>query len=200
NTENNVENWLPADDPHAMVLDWYSQEFGLDHGLLASWQGSTLNDPRVEAFAAALAGPLDENGDRTQLLEGIAEVRTPREIIRRMVENNVPRDVAIERSAGLLVGTGPLKGRFTPAGQADPQATTDLIVSAAAAEWALDVQPLAPAVDAFYEQAVGDAAAAGDEGIEADEFAGPGPDDPYPPIPAHDLQLRWNDMVPQAGS
>src|SRR5690606_39418083 len=132
NTENNVANWLPADDPHAMVLDWYSQEFGLDHGLLASWQGSTLNDPRVEAFAAALAGPLDENGERTQLLEGIAEVRTPREIIRRMVENNVPRDVAIERSAGLLVGTGPLKVRVTAAGQADPQATTDLVVSAAA--------------------------------------------------------------------
>src|SRR5690606_13718438 len=104
NTENNVENWLPADDPHAMVLDWYQHEFGLDHGMLVSWEGSTLNDPRVEAFAAALAGHLDEEGNRTQPLKGIDEARTPREVIRRMVENNVPRDEAIQRSAGLLVG------------------------------------------------------------------------------------------------
>jgi uncharacterized protein len=200
NTDNNVENWLPADDPHAMVLDWYGQEFGVDHGLLASWQGSTLNDPRVEAFAAALAGPLDEQGRRTQPLKGIDEVRTPREVIRRMVENNVPRAEAIQRSAGLLVGTGPLNVQLTPAGKTDVQQTTDRIVDAAAEELGLLIKPLPPAVDAFYEQAVAAAATADDEGIEADEFSGPGPDDPYPPIPPHDLQLRWNDMVPQARS
>src|SRR5690606_11918762 len=132
NTENNVENWLPADDPHAMVLDWYGREFGVDHGLLASWQGSTLNDPRVEAFAAALAGPLDEEGKGTQPLKGIDEVRTPREVIRKMLENNVRRDEAIQRSAGLLVGSGSLKVRLTPAGQADPQVATSRIVAAAA--------------------------------------------------------------------
>jgi len=201
-TENNVETWLPADDPHAQVLDWYRDQFGLDHGLLASWEGSTLNDPRVEAFATALAGPADEEGNRHEPLEGIHVVRTPRDLIRRMVENKVPRDQAIERSAGLLVGTGPLKVRLTEAGRQDPQAVVRRIVETAENQLGIDIEHLQPAVDEFFAQAQREAAerAADDGGVVADEFSGPRADDPYPEIPPHDFQLRWNDMVPQAAS
>lgn len=201
-TENNVETWLPADDPHAIVLDWYSDEFGLDHGLLASWEGSTLNDPRTELFAAALAGPPDEEGNRHEPLEGIHAVRTPRDLIRRMLENDVPREEAIERSAGLLVGTGPLKVRLTEAGRKDPQVVVQQIIDITDDELSLELEKLPPAVDAFVAQAEREAAerTAAEDGIVANEFSGPGAEAPYPDIPQHDFQLRWNDMVPQAQS
>ena len=201
-TENNIETWLPAHDPHAQVLDWYRQEFGLDHGLLASWNGSTLNDPRVEAFAVELAGPLDEDGERHDMLPGIDTVRTPREVIRRMIENKVERDEAIHRSAGLLVGTGPLKVRLTEAGRQQQDAVIARIVDAANEQLNLNVQTLPPAVDQFYD---------GGRRSRRDVERPKAPSSKTSfrvqvrtirirPFPPHDFQLRWNDMVPQADS
>ena len=198
NTENNVETWLPEDDPHAVVLDWFRDEFGLDQALLASWDGSTLNDPRTERFADALAGPIGEDGERHAPLPGIDTVRTPRDVISRMIENNVPREEAINRSSGLLVGTGPLKVRLSDAGRTNVNQVSNRLRLAAKQQLDLEVTVLPPVVDQFVPTL--DNEALDDGTIEADEFSGPSADDPYPEPSLHDLQLRWNDMVPQAES
>ena len=54
--ENDFANWLPADDPSARVLSWYHEHFPDDDSVLASWEGSSLSDPRVSALAHRLRG------------------------------------------------------------------------------------------------------------------------------------------------
>ena len=194
-TENNVETWLPADDPHALVLNWFREEFGLDHGLLATWDGSTLNDPRVEAFATALSGPRDEEGERHEPIEGIHRVRTPHDLIHRMVEQKVDREEAVRRSQGLLIGTGPLKVLLTDSGRANQTAVVERIRRLADEQLGIDVQQLPAAVD---EYALDEDDGQVDEEVEADEFTGPSAVDPYPAPSLHDFQLRWKEMVPQS--
>ncbi len=76
NVENDVETWLPQGDPFARVLDWFHNHFGDETRLLVSWDDASLNDPRVEQFAATLAGPRDELGERPGRVSGLDEVRT----------------------------------------------------------------------------------------------------------------------------
>ena len=50
---NNVEDWLPA-DPQLME---FVQLFGSDELLMITWDGCSLDDPRLETYAAALLEP-----------------------------------------------------------------------------------------------------------------------------------------------
>ena len=51
---NDVENWLPADDPQSQMLAWYRGQFPVEDRILVSWKGSTLNDPRIKMLADKL--------------------------------------------------------------------------------------------------------------------------------------------------
>ncbi|NOX55706.1 MAG: hypothetical protein GXP27_14950, partial [Planctomycetes bacterium] len=54
--ENDIETWLPHDDPDRKLLTWYIDQFQREDRVLISWEGSTLNDPRVERLAGKLEG------------------------------------------------------------------------------------------------------------------------------------------------
>ncbi len=105
--ENNIQNWLPPDDPQAKTLRWYFAHFPYEDRLLVSWDGSSLNDPRVARFSRRLAGTTDENGNRQGGLKQIRRAIAPQNLIDRMVHAGVGRDEALRRLQGVLIGRGP---------------------------------------------------------------------------------------------
>ncbi len=190
--DNRVETWLPADDPDAMVLDWFRERFENRAGVLISWSGSSLNDPRVEAFARELAGPPNAQGLRTQQIAGIGDVRTPHDLIRVMLDNNVDRETAVSQLVGVVVGAGPLKVRLTAAGKLRQDDLVEEIRRRAKQEIGIEVIFLPPESE---QQSVSADPEPAEESFQEDEFSGPGPDDPYPLPPAHDFQMRWAGMT-----
>jgi len=116
--ENDVENWLPADDPQAQVLRWYRDNFPIEDRFLLSWSGSSLDDPRVQRLAEALEGTVDEDGMRRDGVPFVAHVITPHDVLQEMTEHEVPRPEAIRRLQGVLVGPGYLKVQLTDTGRA----------------------------------------------------------------------------------
>jgi predicted RND superfamily exporter protein len=192
--DNRVETWLPAHDPHRVVLNWFYGRFGDDSTLLVSWEGSSLNDPRVEAFAAELAGPPDAQGTRTHPKTGLNEIRTPRDLIRIMLDNGVERDTAVRELEGVLVGIGRLKVRLTSNGRARQDDVVEEIRQKARAELGLDVEFLSPETP----QATASDVEREEDLLGADAFSGPGADDPYPLPARHDFQIRWAGMMPRS--
>ncbi|MBX3439056.1 MAG: MMPL family transporter, partial [Planctomycetaceae bacterium] len=193
--DNRIETWLPAQDPHAVALEWFHTHFGDKAGLLISWEGASLNDPRVEAFAAELAGLPDELGTRTQLKPGFSEVRTPRDLIRRMLDNNVDRDTAITQLLGVVIGAGPLKIRLTPEGRLEQDVVVEEIRRRAREQVGIEVRFLSPEAEQIVTSSTTPPA---QESFQADEYSGPGADDPYPLPAAHDFQMQWAGMTPQS--
>ncbi|MBC7817510.1 MAG: hypothetical protein IAG10_11515, partial [Planctomycetaceae bacterium] len=128
--ENDIDHWLPSDDPNAVTLKWSMKQFGLDSGdsIFATWDDSTLRDPRIDQLADRLGGKLDENGIRRGGLKQVARVVTPMAVIARMVDHGVERDEAIKRLEGVLVGTGAFKIRLTESGrQRQKEVTRELV-------------------------------------------------------------------------
>lgn len=60
---NNVADWLPESFVETQNLRWFSERFGSDAFLMISWEGGTLDDPRLAALAAELRKSLTENGE-----------------------------------------------------------------------------------------------------------------------------------------
>jgi len=51
---NDVKDWLPEDFPETAVHTWFQQHFPHEQFVLASWEGCTLDDPRLELLAVKL--------------------------------------------------------------------------------------------------------------------------------------------------
>ncbi|MCA9057596.1 MAG: MMPL family transporter, partial [Planctomycetaceae bacterium] len=114
--ENDVAGWLPQDDPQSKILFWYQGLFPSEDRILVSWDDCTLTDPRIRLFVAELEG-VRVNGH----LEGgspfIGEVSQPTDLLKKMLSENIPLEVALQRSQGLLTGPGPLRIRYSDAGR-----------------------------------------------------------------------------------
>ena len=104
--KNDVASWLPKDDPNKITLDWFHAHFEPRDRMLVSWETSSLDDPRIAAFAAEVI-----------TREGIDDAVTPTDLLERMEGNKIPRDEAISRLEGVLIGTGLLKIRLTDEGR-----------------------------------------------------------------------------------
>ena len=118
---NDVESWLPSDDPNAVALAWYKANFDPHDQMLVSWDSSSIDDPRVEAFAAAV-----------RELTGVVGAVTPATLREKMTENRIPPDVAESRLRGVLVGTGGLKVRLTELGRSRADSIRSAITDGAA--------------------------------------------------------------------
>lgn len=104
--KNDVESWLPSDDPNALGLAWYHKHFEHYETVLVSWDSSSLDDPRVAKFA-----------DEVVKIAGVEEATSPSAVIDGMVERRIDRDVALDRLKGVLIGTGGMKVRLTELGR-----------------------------------------------------------------------------------
>ncbi|MBA3315975.1 MAG: MMPL family transporter [Planctomycetota bacterium] len=104
--ENNVENWLPADDPLARTYAWYHEHFGAEDKVLISWKGSSPTDPRVERLAAAIRGETDSLGIVRNGSKYAASVLTPGDAIAALEKYDVSKAEALRRLTGLIIGPG----------------------------------------------------------------------------------------------
>ncbi|HYW79563.1 MAG TPA: MMPL family transporter, partial [Thermoguttaceae bacterium] len=56
---NDVTDWLPKDFPETAVHGWFQEHFPFEQFVLASWEGCTLDDQRLELLARKLVPPED---------------------------------------------------------------------------------------------------------------------------------------------
>ncbi|HEY4309465.1 MAG TPA: MMPL family transporter [Pirellulales bacterium] len=102
---NDVQDWLPATFAETKDYRWFQSHFENETQVLVSWEGATLDDPRVEKFARLVAPRSSE--DHSPIDTSLfSSVLTGPELVHRLTEppTNLPRDEAIKRLAGLLVG------------------------------------------------------------------------------------------------
>lgn len=199
--ENDIENWLPDDNPNSVTLKWSMRQFGHDAGdnVLVSWDDSSLSDPRIQKLAERLEGLPDGQGIRRGGLKQVARVVTPRDVITRMVDQDVDRDEAIRRLQGVLVGSGPFKIRLTAEGRQRSKEVQRELMAKAKQELGLDLITL-PAFQEFElsgdeqitEETAATDAAVGESPVPepADGEVAPEPI-VFDPIPTHDFQVRW---------
>ena len=55
-SDNSIDKWLPKNYEATDVYYRFREQFGSDEVALVSWEGCTLDDPRLERFAAAVEG------------------------------------------------------------------------------------------------------------------------------------------------
>lgn len=97
---NDVKEWLPENFQETKDLQWFQKHFPGEEFVLASWEGCTLDDPRVEQLIQAVDG----EGSPTANLFSRA-VSGPR-ILEQLTSPPVelPRDTAIDRLVGSVIG------------------------------------------------------------------------------------------------
>jgi predicted RND superfamily exporter protein len=210
--ENEVEHWIPRDNPDCMVVEWYRRHFPADDVVLFTWEGSSLDDPRVQRLVGKIRGTTDATGKQRGGSKLIDKVRTPHDLIAQMRKSKVSRGESLRHLEGVLVGSGPLRVRLTDFGRARRDkviahmhlAARDVLgfdVEIAAADSERATEPAAPADAA---PAGPDAAASvdasptseetADSDGAADEDAVVSPTESVPAMPAHDLLVTWPGM------
>ncbi len=125
--DNKVEDWLPKEYPETQDLKWFKQHFDNETFILISWEGCTLDDPRLELFETKLLA--HENKiypkPRTLIQAGwqklfppaqlpdpvigppmFQSVETGRTMLDRLTEgtSKLSEQEALRRLAGLFVG------------------------------------------------------------------------------------------------
>ena len=115
--QNDVSSWLPSDDPEAIALREFQDRFPSKPRFFVSWDGASLDDPRIEQLAMHLEGIPDSKGLRQGGSPYVESVLTPRELIGR-IRKGVEFEDGLNRLDGLLIGRGPLRLELTKTGQA----------------------------------------------------------------------------------
>ncbi len=180
---NDTESWLPLDDPHGQILRWHQEAFNTNDAVLVTWEGSTLNDPRVEAFASRL------RGDTGEAAFGIGNATAPHDALSSMVELDVPQVDALRRLRGTFIGSGFLKIELTAHGRQNRSEVEQLFINAGE-ELNLGIE-IYPAVVEPAEWLADDAVTEAGSDSEVDVVLVR----PFDAIPAHDLQLRWKQLA-----
>ncbi|MEX1041548.1 MAG: MMPL family transporter [Pirellulaceae bacterium] len=101
--KNRVEDWLPDSFEETQRLMWFYERFGTDELLMISWEGCTLEDPRIAVYKEHLDA-LDSS--ETPAADYFSEVLTGPEAVESLVSEplDLPREEAIGRLRGWLVG------------------------------------------------------------------------------------------------
>lgn len=104
NNSNRVEDWLPKSFEETQRLEWFAQHFVSDDLLMISWEGCTLDDPRLPKFAEALRRPLVTDGHEEIVLW--RQLITGPEALERLRQPplEMSRQDARERLHGWLLG------------------------------------------------------------------------------------------------
>ena len=187
--DNDIRRWLPGDDPNALTLNWYHEYFPESDTALVSWEGSTLNDPRVAWLQGRLRGMPDENGVYRNGHKLIDKVITPQDLLRRIEKSGVPHDEALTRLQGLLIGQGSLKLDLTKYGQARRDSVLRRLQLEAKDQLGLELE----VGDAVTDWTIGDRA---DELTLPETIAEPNEiPEPFAPLREHHAQVRWDGML-----
>ena len=139
NANNDVRQWLPAGFEETRRYDWFLEKFGSEEMIVASWSGCTLEDPRLEQFAAALTPYLQTDQDQASPADQqyFRRVITGTGALRELTSEPVslPAEEAKRRLQGVLLGPdGQTSGAvitMSPFGAADRHAALDVVYATA---------------------------------------------------------------------
>ncbi len=144
--KNDVEGWLPQNDPELLVLHWTKDRFPMGERVFVSWDSSSLGDPRVPALAEKINGLTDDQGIKRLGLKQIEKVTGPAEALQTMLANGVEYPEAIRRLEGTILGAGALKVRLTPTARPRSARVSAEIAKQALAKFGLAIDVL-PAIE-----------------------------------------------------
>jgi predicted RND superfamily exporter protein len=191
--KNDVREWLPKGDQDSRILAWHDAHFQRYDTFLVSWDDSSLDDPRIGRFIDLVQGAPDADGKRTGGLPGVEGVSGPNEFLSRMMDAGIPREEAIGRLQGVLIGSGYLKVRLTDAGRAQRADVERQLADYADSQLEVAVQffPAArsesPHPNGKREATIADERSAMDA-PPVEQFV----------FPAHDFQVGWTGLHPKA--
>lgn len=197
--KNEVEAWLPERDPQAVLLTWYGENFPVEDRLFASWDNSTLNDPRNELLAARLEGYVDEKGIERRGSPYVSEVMTPRESLRQIIKQGIEAEQAMKSVRGLLIGEGAMKVTLTELGHEKREFLEKELVRRALEELQLKVEIL-PAVHSWEPPLEFESVAGIRQKLDEDENRYEEDEevlDKLLQIAPHDFQLTWHQILPE---
>lgn len=186
---NDVENWLPANDPGSLEYLWSREHFPEKESVLLTWDGSTPTDLRLPILVGSLSGKVDEDGQRRGGLPYVESVVHAGQLISKMVELGVDEEEAVRRIQGTFVGAGRLKVRLTETGRVHKDKTVELIRSRLQSEFGLEISVHQPvrrwepreADEAHFEELLTKYADSDQSTAELSETD----------LGVHDLQISW---------
>lgn len=196
--ENDVERWLPADDPQLRVLEEARKLFPTEDWIFVSWEGSSLGDPRVAELVRRFEGVTDDLGIKREGLKEVSSVIEPRDLLDMIQRNHVEPQEAARRLHGVLVGSGPLKVRLTDAGRQRFRKTKTELSQAMQAAFGMQLELLEPMADVAAYTAIPVPTEEGEDAALPAPAAVLTPDGTMTTRESldHDLQIVWNGMSP----
>lgn len=197
--ENNVEKWLPNDDPELKVHQWLADRFPVEERIYVSWDNSSLNDPRIRTLVEKLQGKMDTDGIRRGGVPHISHVFEPRDLLVIMQKNGVPPHEAMRRLEGVILGAGSLKLKLTEFGKTGLRQTKNELTAAAKTRFGVDLQFSEPIPDFWTLVAVPPPPP--EDGEAASDPASPAVMDAAGKLieidsVEHDLQVIWKGIRP----
>lgn len=125
--DNDVENWLPENDPSALEYLWCREHFPEEEKVILTWEGSVPDDLRLPILVGQLSGRIEEDGRRRGGSPYVDAVIHAGDVIAKMVEFGVDEQEALQRVQGTFVGTGHIKVRLTQSGRDEKEKTIALL-------------------------------------------------------------------------
>lgn len=101
--KNDIKSWLPPVYEETTTYQWYRSHFESDMFILASWEGCTLNDQRLELLAQKLTPPLDYQRFSPEP-RFFKSIRTGKQILDGLVAQGLERQEAEARLRGFVLG------------------------------------------------------------------------------------------------
>jgi predicted RND superfamily exporter protein len=182
--KNDIRSWLPADDPNAVALNWYHEQFPHHESVLITWDGSTLNDPRAAWLTDKLAGVPDADGNLRGGLDYVDRVISPQELLKHIEDDGVSHEDALKRLQGVFIGTGPLKLRLTELGQQRKTSTLRSLQQSVREQLGVELELLEPVATWEPERSI-------DEYPTLPPIIDEYDDAWFPPGPEHHARVRW---------
>ncbi len=198
--ENELSQWLPADPVQQQLLTDAQTLFPQGDRILLTWDGSSLQDPRVEALVSKIEGTTDPLGIRRGGLPEIAKVVEPKSLLKLMQQQEVAPQDAAWRLHGSLLGAGPLKVRLTEAGRQRFRKTRSDLGKAFRKQFGVKIDMRDAVPDIARQAAI--PGLPGEEAAETPPTSSPAVLSPSGQLIAaefpvdHDLQLVWPGMAP----
>jgi predicted RND superfamily exporter protein len=184
--ENDVKHWLTDDNVQTRELQWYERHFESEDNVIITWDGSWIDDPRLEQLANKLRGTVGEDGIRRGGMKQVSQVRTPAELVGKMTHRGVARSEALHHVTGVLVGPGWLRVQLSDAGKQQKSKTIRMLVEQARDTLHLDVHVADPFVAAVNRNEA--------DGPEEAASEVAKPDGTAASEPRYDLQFGWRGM------
>lgn len=105
---NNIKEWLPEGTAESQLHNWFQQNFPNEQFILMSWEGCTLDDPRLDVMKHRLLPRRDEKGDvlvEDYNLRFFATYFSGADYAKELAEgSSISMPEAVDRLKGSLIG------------------------------------------------------------------------------------------------